>query len=250
MRRPRLRESVPKGSNIVVVHPHRYHSFRTACPQCQGLTPGPMAPDQATEMLPCRTFFVFTCRHRSTRLRFPKLSRPSTRSCFRTALIHSPPRGQSRHLGPNLGMDHGSSHLGHTLQHHPHVHCVRSRGGPSLTAPALGGRFRSCFFLPDAGAPRLFSAAFLAGVSGNAFAGRQATVLQHLASLADRKRPPPPPSHVVSANPVTSTGWSTQAPIRGPEQVLARSRRYTHPFHRQQPSPLARRRRVRFTWKD
>ena len=66
-----------------------------------------------------------------------------------------------RHLGAELGITAVLHTWGQTLQHHPHVHCVASGGGPSLD----GKRWINCrkgFFLPVQVLSRLFRRLFLA----------------------------------------------------------------------------------------
>ena len=55
--------------------------------------------------------------------------------------------GDPRHLGAEIGITAVLHTWGQTLQHHPHVHCGVSGGGPSLD----GARWIACrkgFFLP------------------------------------------------------------------------------------------------------
>ena len=72
-----------------------------------------------------------------------------------------------QHLGAQLGMTMVLHTWGQTLQHHPHVHCVVTGGGPSLD----GTRWVACrpgFFLPVRVLSRLFRRLFLQDLQ-NAF---------------------------------------------------------------------------------
>jgi hypothetical protein len=134
---------------------------------------------------------------------------------------------------------------GQTLQHHPHVHCVVTGGGPSLD----GTRWVACrpgFFLPVRVLSRLFRRLFLQDLQ-NAFDTGNLRFFGKLSGLSD------PEVFARHLDGFRRINWVVYAksPFGGPEQVLAYLGRYTHRV------AIANSRlislsdgKVRFTWKD
>jgi hypothetical protein len=93
-----------------------------------------------------------------------------------------------RHLGAAIGITAVLHTWGQTLQHHPHVHCVVSGGGPSLD----GARWIPCrkgFFLPVRvlSLSRLFRRLFLAP----SCAGPSMPAAWSSAAISPGRRSPP-----------------------------------------------------------
>jgi Putative transposase len=127
-----------------------------------------------------------------------------------------------RHLGAELGITAVLHTWGQTLQHHPHVHCVASGGGPSLD----GKRWINCrkgFFLPVQVLSRLFRRLFLAEMH-KAFNAGSLVFCGDLAKLAH------PVIFAGQLDALRRLDWVVYAkpPFGGPEQVLAYLGRYTH----------------------
>ncbi len=127
-----------------------------------------------------------------------------------------------KHLGAQLDVTAVLHTWGQTLQHHPHVHCVVSGGGPSLD----GTHWVACrpgFFLPVCVLSRLFRSLFLQGLQA-AFAAGQLGFFGDLAHLAD------PAAFAERLAQLRRIDWVVYAkpPFGGPEQVLAYLGRYTH----------------------
>jgi hypothetical protein len=149
-----------------------------------------------------------------------------------------------RHLGAELGVTAVLHTWGQTLQHHPHVHCVVSGGGPSLD----GKRWVACrkgFFLSVRVLSRLFRRLFLAGL-------RDAFETDNLVLCGDLAKLGQPAAFARRLDALRRLNWVVYAkpPFGGPKQVLAYLARYTHRVAIANSRLLSLADgNVRFTWK-
>jgi len=150
-----------------------------------------------------------------------------------------------RHLGAELGITAVLHTWGQTLQHHPHVHCVVSGGGPSPD----GRRWVACrkgFFLSVRVLSRLFRRLFLAELQ-RAFEADSLVFCGDLATLAS------PAAFARRLAALRRRDWVVYAKpsFGGPEQALAYLGRYTHRVAIANSRLLALDEgKVHFTWKD
>src|SRR6266436_2692506 len=177
-----------------------YNSCRNRhCPKCQGLTQAQWLADRQAELLPVPYFHVvFTLPAPIGEVAFQNKSVVYA-ILFRTAAeTLATIAANPRHLGAKLGMTMVLHTWGQTLQHHPHVHCVVPGGGPSLESLVVPVSSYRCGC--SRGCSAGCSCRSWRTPSRPASCGSSAI----LPALPNRK-----PSHVVSANSGTSTGWST-----------------------------------------
>jgi len=128
----------------------------------------------------------------------------------------------AKHLGAQLGITALLHTWGQTLQHHPHIHCLVTGGGPSLD----GSRWVACstrFFLPVRVLSRLFRRLFLQALQ-TAFDSGKLHFFGTLAGLAE------PNAFAKHLDKLRRIEWVVYAkpPFAGPERVLAYLARYTH----------------------
>ena len=153
--------------------------------------------------------------------------------------------GDPQHLGAEIGITAVLHTWGQTLQHHPHVHCVVSGGGPSLD----GARWIACrkgFFLPVRVLSRLFRRLFLAELYRAFDAGS-------LVFCGDLVRQAQPAAFARWLDTLRRLDWVVYAkpPFGGPKQVLAYLGRYTHRVAIANSRLLAfDEGTLQFTWKD
>ena len=111
-----------------------YNSCRNRhCPKCQGLARTRWLAARQAELLPVPYFHVvFTLPPAAAEIAFQNkagvyaiLMRTAAETLVTIA-------ADPRHLGAELGVTAVLHTWGQTQQHHPHVHCVVSGGGPSL----------------------------------------------------------------------------------------------------------------------
>ena len=224
-----------------------YNSCRNRhCPKCQGLARARWLADRQAELLPVPYFHVvFTLPAPAGEIAFQNKSIVYA-ILFRTAAeTLATIAADPQHLGAQLGMTMVLHTWGQTLQHHPHVHCVVTGGGPSLD----GTRWVACrpgFFLPVRVLSRLFRRLFLQDLQ-NAFDTGNLRFFGKLSGLSD------PEVFARHLDGFRRINWVVYAksPFGGPEQVLAYLGRYTHRV------AIANSRlislsdgKVRFTWKD
>ena len=224
-----------------------YNSCRNRhCPKCQGLARARWLAARQAELLPVPYFHVvFTLPPAAAEIAFQNkagvyaiLMRTAAETLVTIA-------ADPRHLGAELGVTAVLHTWGQTLQHHPHVHCVVSGGGPSLD----GKRWVACrkgFFLPVRVLSRLFRRLFLAGLR-NAFETDSLVFCGDLAKLGQ------PAAFARRLDALRRLDWVVYAkpPFGGPKQVLAYLGRYTHRVAIANSRLLSLADgNVRFTWKD
>ena len=224
-----------------------YNSCRNRhCPKCQGLARAHWLAARQAELLPVPYFHVvFTLPPAAAELAFQNkagvyaiLMRTAAQTLVTIA-------ADPRHLGAELGVTAVLHTWGQTLQHHPHVHCVVSGGGPSLD----GERWVACrkgFFLPVRVLSRLFRRLFLAGLR-NAFETDSLVFCGDLAKLGQ------PAAFARRLDALRRLDWVVYAkpPFGGPKQALAYLGRYTHRVAIANSRLLSLADgNVRFTWKD
>jgi hypothetical protein len=224
-----------------------YNSCRNRhCPKCQGVARAQWLVERQAELLPVPYFHVvFTLPVLAGEIAFQNKAIVYAILFRSAAETLSTIAADPKHLGTQLGITAVLHTWGQTLQHHPHVHCVVSGGGPSLD----GTRWIACrpgFFLPVRVLSRLFRRLFLQGLE-NAFNAGKLGFFGDLAALAD------PAAFTKRLEQLRRTDWVVYAkpPLGGPQQVLAYLGRYTHRI------AIANSRlislcdgKVSFSWKD
>jgi hypothetical protein len=224
-----------------------YNSCRNRhCPKCQGLARARWLADRQAELLPVPYFHVvFTLPAPVGEIAFQNKAAAYAILFRAAAETLATIAADPQHLGAQLGMTMVLHTWGQTLQHHPHVHCVVTGGGPSLD----GTRWAACrpgFFLPVRVLSRLFRRLFLQDLQ-NAFDTGNLRFFGKLSGLSD------PEVFARHLDGFRRINWVVYAksPFGGPEQVLAYLGRYTHRV------AIANSRlislsdgKVRFTWKD
>jgi hypothetical protein len=224
-----------------------YNSCRNRhCPKCQGLARARWLADRQAELLPVPYFHVvFTLPAPVGEIAFQNKAAAYAILFRAAAETLATIAADPQHLGAQLGMTMVLHIWGQTLQHHPHVHCVVTGGGPSLD----GTRWVACrpgFFLPVRVLSRLFRRLFLQDLQ-NAFDTGNLRFFGKLSGLSD------PEVFARHLDGFRRINWVVYAksPFGGPEQVLAYLGRYTHRV------AIANSRlislsdgKVRFTWKD
>ncbi len=224
-----------------------YNSCRNRhCPKCQGLARARWLADRQAELLPVPYFHVvFTLPAPVGEIAFQNKAAAYAILFRAAAETLATIAADPQHLGAQLGMTMVLHTWGQTLQHHPHVHCVVTGGGPSLD----GTRWVACrpgFFLPVRVLSRLFRRLFLQDLQ-NAFDTGNLRFFGKLSGLSD------PEVFARHLDGFRRINWVVYAksPFGGPEQVLAYLGRYTHRV------AIANSRlislsdgKVRFTWKD
>ena len=140
-----------------------YNSCRNRhCPKCQGLARAQWLAARQAELLLVPYFHVvFTLPPVVATIAFQNKAVVYAILMRTAAETLSTIAADPRHLGAELGITAVLHTWGQTLQHHPHVHCVVSGGGPSLD----GKRWINCrkgFFLPVQVLSRFFRRLFLA----------------------------------------------------------------------------------------
>jgi len=224
-----------------------YNSCRNRhCPKCQGLARARWLADRQAELLPVPYFHVvFTLPAPVGEIAFQNKAAAYAILFRAAAETLATIAADPQHLGAQLGMTMVLHTWGQTLQHHPHVHCVVTGGGPSLD----GTRWVACrpgFFLPVRVLSRLFRRLFLQDLQ-NAFDTGNLRFFGKLSGLSD------PEVFARHLDGFRRINWVVYAksPCGGPEQVLAYLGRYTHRV------AIANSRlislsdgKVRFTWKD
>ena len=222
-----------------------YNSCRNRhCPKCQGLARAKWLADRQAELLPVPYFHVvFTLPATVGEIAFQNKAAVYGILFRAAAETLATIAADPKHLG--LGLTMVLHTWGQTLQHHPHVHCVVTGGGPSLD----GTRWVACrpgFFLPVRVLSRLFRRLFLQDLQ-NAFGAGKLRFFSNLANLAE------PQAFARRLAELRRLDWVVYAkpPFGGPKQVLAYLGRYTHRI------AIANSRlislsdgEVRFTWKD
>src|SRR5271168_1677492 len=201
-----------------------YNSCRNRhCPKCQGLARARWLAARQAELLPVPYFHVvFTLPPAAATIAFQNKAVVYAILMRTAAETLSTIAADPRHLGAELGITAVLHTWGQTLQHHPHVHCVASGGGPSLD----GKRWINCrkgFFLPVQVLSRLFRRLFLAEMH-KAFNAGSLVFCGDLAKLAH------PVIFAGQLDALRRLDWVVYAkpPFGGPEQVLAYLGRYTH----------------------
>ena len=224
-----------------------YNSCRNRhCPKCQGLARAQWLAARQAELLPIPYFHVvFTLPSAAATIAFQNKAVVYAILMRTAAETLSTIAADPRHLGAELGVTAVLHTWGQTLQHHPHVHCVASGGGPSLD----GKRWVACrkdFFLPVQVLSRLFRRLFLAEMH-KAFNAGSLIFCGDLAKLAH------PVIFARQLDALRRLDWVVYAkpPFGGPEQVLAYLGRYTHRVAIANNRLLALDEgSVRFAWKD
>ena len=226
---------------------YTYNSCRNRhCPKCQGLARAKWLADRQAELLPVPYFHVvFTLPAPLGEIAFQNKAAVYGILFRAAAETLATIAADPKHLGAQLGLTMVLHTWGQTLQHHPHVHCVVTGGGPSLD----GTRWVACrpgFFLPVRVLSRLFRRLFLRDLQ-NAFGAGKLWFFSNLANLAE------PQAFARRLAELRRLDWVVYAkpPFGGPKQVLAYLGRYTHRI------AIANSRlislsdgEVRFTWKD
>ena len=224
-----------------------YNSCRNRhCPKCQGLARAQWLAARQAELLPVPYFHVvFTLPPAAAEIAFQNKAAVYAILMRTAAETLATIAADPKHLGAELGITAVLHSWGQTLQHHPHVHCVVSGGGPSLD----GKRWIACrkgFFLPVRVLARLFRRLFL-GELQRAFEAGSLVFCGDLAKLAQ------PAAFTRRLTVLRRLGWIVYAkpPFGGPEQVLAYLGRYTHRVAIANTRLLTLDEdKVRFTWKD
>jgi hypothetical protein len=226
---------------------YTYNSCRNRhCPKCQGLARAKWLADRQAELLPVPYFHVvFALPAPLGEIAFQNKAAVYGILFRAAAETLATIAADPKHLGAQLGLTMVLHTWGQTLQHHPHVHCVVTGGGPSLD----GTRWVACrpgFFLPVRVLSRLFRRLFLRDLQ-NAFGAGKLWFFSNLANLAE------PQAFARRLAELRRLDWVVYAkpPFGGPKQVLAYLGRYTHRI------AIANSRlislsdgEVRFTWKD
>jgi Putative transposase/Transposase zinc-binding domain len=201
-----------------------YNSCRNRhCPKCQGAARAQWLAERQAELLPVPYFHVvFTLPAPAGEIAFQNKAVVYAILFRCAAETLATIAADPKHLGAQLGVTAVLHTWGQTLQHHPHLHCVVSGGGPSLD----GTRWVACrpgFFLPVRVLSRLFRRLFLQDLQA-AFAAGQLGFFGDLVHLAD------PAAFAERLAQLRRTDWVVYAkpPFGGPEQVLAYLGRYTH----------------------
>ena len=201
-----------------------YNSCRNRhCPKCQGSARAQWLAERQAELLPVPYFHVvFTLPAPAGEIAFQNKAVVYAILFRCAAETLATIAADPKHLGAQLGVTAVLHTWGQTLQHHPHLHCVVSGGGPSLD----GTRWVACrpgFFLPVRVLSRLFRRLFLQDLQA-AFAAGQLGFFGDLVHLAD------PAAFAERLAQLRRTDWVVYAkpPFGGPEQVLAYLGRYTH----------------------
>jgi hypothetical protein len=224
-----------------------YNSCRNRhCPKCQGLARAQWLAARQAELLPVPYFHVvFTLPPAAAEIAFQNKAAVYAILMRTAAETLATIAADPKHLGAELGITAVLHSWGQTLQHHPHVHCVVSGGGPSLD----GKRWIACrkgFFLPVRVLARLFRRLFL-GELQRAFEAGSLVFCGDLAKLAQ------PAAFARRLTVLRRLDWIVYAkpPFGGPEQVLAYLGRYTHRVAIANTRLLTLdENKVRFTWKD
>jgi hypothetical protein len=224
-----------------------YNSCRNRhCPKCQGLARAQWLAARQAELLPVPYFHVvFTLPPAAAALAFQNKAVVYAILMRTAAETLSTIAADPRHLGAEIGITAVLHTWGQTLQHHPHVHCVASGGGPSLD----GARWIACrkgFFLPVRVLSRLFRRLFLAELYRAFDAGN----LVFCGDLAGQAKPA---AFARWLDALRRLDWVIYAkpPFGGPKQVLAYLGRYTHRVAIANSRLLAfDEGTVRFAWKD
>ena len=201
-----------------------YNSCRNRhCPKCQGAARVAWLADRQAELLPVPYFHVvFTLPAPAGQIAFQNKAVVYA-ILFRTAAEALTTIGADpRHLGAQLGITAVLHTWGQTLQHHPHIHCLVTGGGPSLE----GSRWVACsarFFLPVRVLSRLFRRLFLQALQ-KAFDSGKLHFFGTLAGFAE------PKAFTKPLDKLRRIDWVVYAkpPFAGPERVLAYLARYTH----------------------
>src|SRR6516162_2101456 len=224
-----------------------YNSCRNRhCPKCQGAARVTWLADRQAELLPVPYFHVvFTLPAPVGKIAFQNKAVVYA-ILFRTAAETLTTIGADpKHLGAQLGVTAVLHTWGQTLQHHPHIHCLVTGGGPSLD----GSRWVACsarFFLPVRVLSRLFRRLFLQALQKSFDNGK----LQFFGSLAGFAEPNAFTKHLYKLRRID---WIVYAkpPFAGPERVLAYLARYTHRVAIANSRLLSLDdHHVRFSWKD
>ena len=224
-----------------------YNSCRNRhCPKCQGLARAQWLAARQAELLPVPYFHVvFTLPPEAATIAFQNKAVVYAILMRTAAETLSTIAGDPQHLGAEIGITAVLHTWGQTLQHHPHVHCVVSGGGPSLD----GARWIACrkgFFLPVRVLSRLFRRLFLAELYRAFDAGS-------LVFCGDLVRQAQPAAFARWLDTLRRLDWVVYAkpPFGGPKQVLAYLGRYTHRVAIANSRLLAfDEGTVQFTWKD
>ena len=224
-----------------------YNSCRNRhCPKCQGAARVAWLADRQAELLPVPYFHVvFTLPTSAGQIAFQNKAIVYA-ILFRTAAETLTTIGADpKHLGAQLGITAVLHTWGQTLQHHPHIHCLVTGGGPSLDRSrwvACGARF----FLPVRVLSRLFRRLFLQALQ-TAFDSGKLHFFGTLAGFAE------PNAFTKHLDKLRRIDWVVYAkpPFAGPERVLAYLARYTHRVAIANSRLLSLDdHNVRFSWKD
>ena len=224
-----------------------YNSCRNRhCPKCQGAARVAWLADRQSELLPGPYFHVvFTLPAPAGEIAFQNKAIVYA-ILFRTAAeTLTTIAADPKHLGAQLGITAVLHTWGQTLQHHPHIHCLVTGGGPSLD----GSRWVACsarFFLPVRVLSRLFRRLFLQALQ-RAFDTGKLHFFGKLAGFAE------PKAFTKHLDRLRRVDWVVYAkpPFAGPERVLAYLARYTHRVAIANSRLLSLDdHNVRFSWKD
>jgi Putative transposase/Transposase zinc-binding domain len=212
-----------------------YNSCRNRhCPKCQGLARAQWLAARQAELLPVPYFHVvFTLPPDAAAIAFQNKAVVYAILMRTAAETLSTIAADPRHLGAEIGITAVLHAWGQTLQHHPHVHCVVSGGGPSLD----GARWIACrkgFFLPVRVLSRVFRRLFLAEL----YRAFDAGSLVLCGDLAGQAQPAAFARWLDTLRRLDRVIYA-KPPFGGPKQVLAYLGRYTHrvAIARRRPRP-------------
>ena len=193
------------------------------CPKCQSLARAKWLQDRQAELLPIEYFHVvFTIPEEIAAIALQNKKAVYGilfRAAAETLRVLS---ADPEHLGAEIAWISLLHTWGQNLLHHPHLHCLVSRGGISPD----GSRWIACrpgFFLPVRVLSRLFRRLFPEYLE-QAFDKGKLQFFSSLASLRERQ------CFAKTLAAAQKREWVVyaKAPFAGPEQVLQYLGRYTH----------------------
>src|SRR5437879_8919957 len=216
------------------------------CPKCQGAAREKWLQQRQSELLPTEYFHVvFTLPEPIAAIAFFNKEAVYGLLFRATAETLLTIARDPKRLGVETGFFAVLHTCGHTLHHHPHLHCVIPGGGLSPDRT----QWLSClpiFFLPVRVLSRVFRRLFLTRLRQNHAEGRL-TLTGHCHALA---APQPWQQFLAS---LQHTEWVVYAkpPFGGPTHVLRYLARYTHRVAISNSRLVSMSpEEVTFTWKD